>query len=58
MAEPQVSAERLDGDVIAVMVRLDPELVRSMTAMDQMSLGSLIHTAARQVLAQPRSADG
>jgi hypothetical protein len=54
--EPQVTTERLD-DSIAVTVRLDPELVRSMTAMDQMNLGSLIHTAARKLLAQPKATD-
>jgi hypothetical protein len=45
----QVCAERLDGG-IAVMVRLDPELVRTMSDAETASLGALLRDAARNAI--------
>jgi len=45
----QVSAERLDGG-IAVMVRLDPEFIRTMSDAETASLGALLGDAAKNAV--------
>jgi hypothetical protein len=53
--EMQVSAERLDGG-IAVMVRLDPELVLTMSDAGTAALGALLRDAAKNAVS-PRQGE-